>query len=141
MPGSLRNICLAENVVGTLGNRAKIGHHRHTGGHGHQKRNWDVSSRLVGLEAHGTEARAWYDASVRGPKYTRALHEEEHLEMATREPDRMEHPAEHNVPGRTGGDKVRPVDVVGVRAIRATKTGMWHLMRVGETERFTHLAG
>ena len=49
--------------------------------------------------------------------------------------DRVEHPAEHReLPGQAGGDEVRPVDVVGERAIRATRTGVVHLVRVGGTE-------
>ena len=69
-----------EGVVGTLGSRAGLGHFRHTWGHGHPGRSWDVSSRLVGLDQAvrqnrtwgSRDASAWHDAGVGDPG-TRAL--------------------------------------------------------------------
>ena len=109
----------------------------------HALSGWIKQCVRTELRAHGTEAHGMTQA-LETQVHARSdcvAHGAQHLGGGDQGADRVEHPAEHREhPGQAGGDEVRPVDVVGERAIRTTRTGVVHLVRLGR-QRFTHLAG
>ena len=110
---------LAEGVAGTLGSCARLGHIRHAGGHGHPGRSWHVSPRLV-LLGQAVRWSGAYETEAHGT--TQTIVTEVHAHSCC-EAHGAGHLGHCELPGQTNGDDVRPVDVVGVRAIRATRNG------------------
>ena len=103
----------------------------------HALSGWIKQCVRTELRAHGTEAHGMTQAlgTEVHARSDSVAHVAEHLGGGDQGADRVEHPAEDcELPGQAGGDEVRPVDVVGERAIRATRTGVVHLVRVGGTE-------
>ena len=130
--------------MGTLGSRARLGHIRHARDHGHPVgagtsvhalSGWIKRCVRTELGAHRAKAHGTTQTMVTEVHAHSGCvaHGAEHLGGDDQGGYRVERaPAHRELPGQTGGNVVSPVHDGSERSIRATRTGVGHLVRVGE---------